>query len=87
VAGEVSVREVVLRAWLVGIGLRKVGEARGHRKTARRYVAAAEPAGLTRDAGVEAVTDELAVAEAVRPAGPNGHGVSWKVLLAHEESE
>jgi hypothetical protein len=57
------------------------------RKTARRYVAAAEAAGLSREAGVEAVTDDLvgAVVEAVRPARPNGHGASWELLLAREE--
>lgn len=87
---EVSVVEVreVLRAWLEGHGLRKVAERAGvDRKTARRYVAAAEAAGLVRDAGVGAVTDELvgAVVEAVRPARPNGHGASWEVLLDHEE--
>lgn len=87
---EVSVVEVreVLRAWLEGHGLRKVAERAGvDRKTARRYVAAAEVAGLTRDAGAEAVTDELVgvVVDAVRPARPNGHGASWEVLLAHEE--
>ncbi len=87
---EVSVVEVreVLRAWLEGHGLRKVAERAGvDRKTARRYVAAAEAAGLTRDGGVEAVTDELVgvVVEAVRPARPNGHGASWELLLAHEE--
>lgn len=87
---EVSVVEVreVLRGWLAGVGLRKVAERAGvDRKTARRYVAAAQTAGLTRDAGVEAVTDELvgAVVEAVRPARPNGHGGSWDLLLEHEE--
>lgn len=87
---EVSVVEVreVLRAWLEGHGLRKVaGRAGVDRKTARRYVVAAEAAGLTRDAGVAAVTDELVgqVVEAVRPARPNGHGASWELLLAHEE--
>ena len=87
---EVSVVEVreVLRAWLEGHGLRKVAERAGvDRKTARRYVAAAEAAGLTRDAAVEAVSDELVgvVVDAVRPARPNGHGASWEVLLAHEE--
>lgn len=86
---EVSVVEVfeVLRAWLAGLGLRKVAERAGvDRKTARRYVAAAEAAGLLREAGVEALTDELigAVVEAVRPARPNGHGASWELLLAHE---
>ena len=76
---EVSVVEVreVLRAWLEGHGLRTVAARAGvDRKTARRYVAAAEAAGLSRDAGAEAVTDELVglVVEAVRPARPNGHG-------------
>jgi transposase len=87
---EVSVVEVreVLRAWLEGHGLRKAAERAGvDRKTARRYVAAAEAAGLTRDAGTGAVTDDLvgAVVEAVRPARPNGHGASWELLLEHEE--
>jgi transposase len=87
---EVSVVEVreVLRAWLEGLGLRKVAERAGvDRKTARRYVEAAQAAGLSREAGVEAVTDELigAVVEAVRPARPNGHGASWELLLTHEE--
>lgn len=87
---EVSVVEVreVLRAWLEGQGLRKVAERAGvDRKTARRYVAAAGAAGLTRDAGVAAVTDELVglVVEVVRPARPNGHGGSWELLLANEE--
>jgi response regulator of citrate/malate metabolism len=42
---EISVVEVreVLRGWLEGAGLRKVAERAGvDRKTARRYVAAAE---------------------------------------------
>ena len=87
---EVSVVEVreVLRAWLEGQGLRKVAERAGvDRKTARRYVAAAEAAGVRREAGLGAVTDEVVgvVVEAVRPARPNGHGASWELLLAHEE--
>jgi hypothetical protein len=77
---EVSVVEVreVLRAWLEGAGLRKVAERAGvDRKTARRYVEAAEAEGLTREAGVEALTDELvgAVVGLVRPArGQKGTG-------------
>lgn len=88
---EVSVVEVreVLRAWLEGAGPRKVAERAGvDRKTARRYVAAAEAAGLAREAGVEAVTDELvgAVVDAVRPVRPDGHGRAWEELLGHEEA-
>ncbi len=85
--GVVEVREV-LRGWLEGAGLRKVAERAGvDRKTARRYVGAAEAAGLVRDAGVEALTDELigAVVAAARPARANGHGSSWDLLLAREE--
>jgi hypothetical protein len=56
------------------------------RKTARRYVAAAEAAGLSRGAGPAAVTDELVgLVEAVRPARPSGHGSSWESLLGHVE--
>jgi len=87
VVSVVEVREV-LRAWLEGHGLRKVAERAGvDRKTARRYVAAAEAAGLTREAGVDAVTDEVVglVVDAVRPERPNGHGASWELLLGHEE--
>jgi transposase len=87
---EVSVVEVreVLRAWLRGLGLRQVASRAGvDRKTARRYVEAAQAAGLTRDGDLDAITDELVglVVEAVRPARPNGHGASWAALLAHEE--
>ncbi len=85
--GVVEVREV-LRAWQQGLGLRKVAERAGvDRKTARRYVEAAQVAGLTRDGGAEAVTDGVigAVVEAVRPARPNGRGAAWELLLGHEE--
>ena len=90
---EVSVVELreVLRAWLEGAGLRKVAERAGvDRKTARRYVEAAQAAGLSREAGLpvdEAVTDELIglVVEAVRPVRPGGHGAAWETLLGHEE--
>jgi transposase len=87
---EVSVVEVkeVLRGWLGGAGLRTVAERAGvDRKTARRYVAAAQEAGLDRDAGTDAVDDELiaAVVNAVRPARPNGHGAAWETLEARRE--
>ena len=55
--GVVEVREV-LRAWLEGYGLRTVASRAGvDRKTARWYVAAAEAAGLSRDAGSEGLTE------------------------------
>ena len=82
--GVVEVREV-LRGWLGGAGLRTVAERAGvDRKTARRYVEAAQSVGLVRDAGVGALTDELlgAVVELVRPVRPNGHGAAWALLLA-----
>ena len=74
---EVSVVEVreVLRGWLTGAGPRKIAERSGvDRKGARRYVTAAGAAGLCREGGVEALTDELVgvVVAAVRPARPNG---------------
>ena len=87
---EVSVIEVreVLRGWLDGAGLRTVAERAGvDRKTARRYVQAAQEAGLDRSAGFAAVDDALLglVVAAVRPVRPNGHGPAWEALLAHEE--
>jgi len=82
---EVRVTEVreVLRAWLSGAGLRTAAErAGGDRKTARRYVAAGEAAGLRRDGGDGQLTDELigVVVAAVRPARLSGHGQAWADL-------
>lgn len=87
---EVSVIEVreVLRAWLAGSGLRKVAEQAGvDRKTARRYVQAAEAAGVVRDGGLEQLGDEVIgqVVEAVRPVRPSGHGSAWQALEAQRE--
>jgi transposase len=84
---EVTVIEVreVLRGWLEGAGLRTVAERAGvDRKTARRYVVAAQAAGLERGAGFTAVDDDLvaSVVSAVRPARPNGHGTAWEALEA-----
>ncbi|WP_420121138.1 IS21 family transposase [Nakamurella sp.] len=82
---EVDVVEIreVLRGWLDGGGLRTIAERAGvDRKTARRYVQAAQAAGLVRDAGPGALGDDLigAVVEQVRPARPNGHGAAWEAL-------
>jgi transposase len=85
--GVVEVREV-LRSWLEGAGLRTVAGRSGvDRKTARRYVEAALEAGLRREDGPGALTDELlgAVIASVRPARPDGHGSSWDVLAARED--
>jgi transposase len=83
----VEVREV-LRVWLSGAGLRRVAERAGvDRKTARRYVAAAEAAGLSRPGSVGDVTDEVvaAVVAAVRPGRPAGRGEAWSRLEARRE--
>jgi transposase len=87
---EVDVIEVreVLRGWLAGVGLRTVAAQAGvDRKTARRYVQAAEAVGVARDGGWGQVSDEVvgAVVAAVRPARPAGHGSAWQVLLAEQE--
>jgi transposase len=87
---EVSVIEVreVLRAWLSGVGLRTVAAQAGlDRKTARRYVQAAEAAGMVRDGGLGQLSDEVigAVVAAVRPARPVGHGSAWQLLAERRD--
>ena len=86
---EVDVVEVreVLRCWLAGDGLRTAAQRAGvDRKTARRYVAAAQAAGLVRQDGVGQLTDELVgvVIGAVRPVRSTGHGAAWDALVAQE---
>ena len=86
---KVRVNEIreVLRCWLSGDGLRTVAERAGvDRKTARRYVEAAQVAGLVRDGGEGQLSDELigAVIAAVRPVRVCGHGAAWESLLVHE---
>lgn len=91
---EVNVNEIreVLRLWLgvVGLpapGLRTIAAHCGvDRKTVRRYVDAAQTAGLSRDDSAEALDDSLisTVAEAVRPVRPNGHGAAWERLTPFE---
>jgi transposase len=86
---EVRVNEIreVLCCWLAGDGLRTAAERAGvDRKTARRYVEAAQVAGLLRGGGEGQLSDELigAVVAAVRPARQSGHGQSWDRLVAQE---
>ncbi len=92
---EVSVNEIreVLRVWLGVVGLPAPGyrTIAAHcgvdRKTVRRYVTAAQAAGLRRGDSVEALDEELigVVAEAVRPVRPHGHGAAWEQLVAFED--
>lgn len=87
---EVSVIEVreLLRVWMSGAGLRRVGALAGvDRKTARDYTNAAVLAGLDRGGDLDQLTDELigAVIEAVRPGRPDGHGETWEVLRANHD--
>jgi transposase len=82
-----EIREV-LRLWLAGEGFRAIARlARVDRKTVRRYVAAAQAAGVVRDGGVGQLDELIAtVCEAVRPARPGGHGAAWDALVPQEET-
>jgi hypothetical protein len=87
---EVSVIEIreVLRLWLRGEGLRSVARlTSADRKTVRRYVEAAQAAGLARDGNEGQLADELlaAVVEEVRPARPRGHGAGWERCEAERD--
>jgi hypothetical protein len=87
---EVSVIETkeILRLWLDGRSLREVTRlAAVDRKTVRRYIDAAKTAGLDRDDGIAALSDELlgSVIAAVRPDRPRGMGAAWETIAAHRE--
>src|SRR5688572_7304673 len=73
---------------MAGAGLRTVAAQAGvDRKTARRYVEAAEAVGVVRGGGAGQLSDEVIgeIVGLVRPARPDGHGSAWMVLLAHRE--
>jgi len=82
---EVSIVESreVLRLWLRGRGVRETARLAGvDRKTVRRYVAAAEAAGLDAN-GDEAQLTEAAVGAvllALRSGRPPGRGRGWEQL-------
>lgn len=91
----ISMNEIreVLRLWLgtaalPAPGLRTIVEHAGvDRKTVRRYVEAAQAAGLTRTDDADAVSDEViaTVVATVRPDRPHGHGAAWEQLVPHQE--
>jgi transposase len=71
-----------------GAGLRTVAARAGvDRKTARRYVEAAESVGVARDGGVGQLCDEVVgeIVGLVRPDRPDGHGLAWETLTGHRE--
>jgi transposase len=87
---EVRVFEVreVLRLWLAGESLRRIEWLTAlDRKTVRRYVAAAEGAGVVRGRGECQLGDEVIgqVVEVVRPHRSDGHGEAWRLLGGHHD--
>jgi transposase len=85
---EVSVVEVreVLRRWVLGEGQRSIDRNTGvDRKTVRRYVVAAESAGVVANGDVSQLDDGVIglVCLAVRPDRPRGHGAAWEALEPH----
>ncbi len=80
---EVTMLETkeVLRLWLAGVPKKRVARQLGvDPKTVRRYVAAAESAGLSSDAGEAALTDdrfaEILITLRAPPERPRGE--SWE---------
>jgi hypothetical protein len=87
---EVSVIEVreVLRAWMSGLGQRSAARQAGvDRKTAGRYIKAAQEVGLARGGGVGQLNDAVIgeIVGLVRPVRPDGHGQAWQTLLGYRE--
>jgi len=87
---EVHVFEIreVLRLWLRGEGFRSIERLSSvDRKTVRRYVEAAQDAGMVAGVGDRQLTDELIgqVCEQVRPHRPDGHGQAWAVIKANHD--
>jgi hypothetical protein len=83
--GVIEVREV-LRLWGLGRGFRAIAFLSGiDRKTVRRYIGAAEQAGLTREAAGEEISEELigrVIAE-VCSSGPQSYGEAWGICESH----
>lgn len=83
----IEIKEV-LRLWLAGHSLREVTRLAGlDRKTVRRYVQAAQAAGVARESGDGQLTEEVlgAVVAVVRPDRPRGNGASWEAIAEQRE--
>ena len=70
--------------WVVGGCAWWLGGRGWTARTARRYVAAAEAAGVCREGGLVQLRDEVIgqVVAAVRPVRAGGHGQAWEALEA-----
>jgi transposase len=83
----IEIKEV-LRLWLAGHSLREVTRlAELDRKTVRRYVQAAQAAGIAREGGDGQLTDEVlgAVVAVVRPDRPRSTGAAWEAIAAQRD--
>lgn len=83
----IEIKEV-LRLWLAGHSLREVTRLAGlDRKTVRRYVQAAEAAGVAREGGDGQLSEEVlgVVVAVVRPDRPRGNGASWEAIAGQRE--
>lgn len=82
----VLVVKEVLRLWVLGHGYRAVARSAGvDRKTARRYVEAAQALGLSRGGGSRVLDDALLaeVVRAVHPGAPSAAGPMREHCQAH----
>lgn len=80
--------KAVLGWWLGGQGLRAIARKSGaDRRTVRRYVRAAEAAGLSASSPPSELTDELvsAVMRRVRPGAAGKFGDGWRACQANRE--
>ncbi len=87
---EVSVVQIreLLRRWMAGDGERTAARAAGvARMTARNYIAAAIELGVERGGDERQLTDAVVgqICEKVRPKRLDGHGESWRTLMAEED--
>lgn len=88
---EVEVVEIreILRRWESGQGYRRIADQAGvDRKTVRRYVEAAQRAGLIRGAGEEQLDDGLVgqVLDAVQGRATVERGAAWRTCEAQRGS-